>query len=304
MAGAGSLPTRRAMLFLLAGMRPVAAALNRRSFRVDATIQLFSIPVWRQAGVGSGFLALEVKPAPQGARFQAEFAAGANPARARGLRHMGWLTETAQHAGETLTEAGYFGFMTSFQAEGVDQARRVLSETDQASARFSASEGARTPEHCWSRTANFEAPPPRDPRSWGRLAEQARHVLGRTATASTEPQPAGTLLHTLYRFANGAESRGAADYLFNGRRYRLEMAKSADAATGRQLAARGLTPNGDRVMKLSGKAWLPPKGSPIAFAAWYDAGETHNVLRIEWQPRSFLRLHFEVDSTLSYQEAL
>jgi hypothetical protein len=291
------------MLFLFAGMRPVAAAVNRRSFRADATIYLFSIPVWRQSGVGSGFLALEERPAAQGTRFRAEFAAGANPARAKGLRHVGWLTETAQQSGGALGEAEYFGFMTSFQAEGVDQARRVLSEADQGAVRFSASEGARTPQQCWSRTASFEAPPPVDPRSWGRLAERARHALGRTAAASADPQPAGTLLHTLYRFAGETGSRSATDYLFNGRRYRVEMEKSGDPAAGRQLAARGLTAQADRVMKLSGRAWLPPGGSKIGFAVWYAAGEPQNVLRIEWQPRSFLRLHFEVDANLSFQEA-
>lgn len=303
MAGAGSLSTRREMLLLLAGMRPAAAAVNRRSFRADATIYLLSIPVWRQLGVGSGFLTLEEMPATQGARFRAEFAAGANPARAKGLRHVGWLTETAQQSGGTIEEAEYFGFMTSFQAEGVDQARRVLSQMEQGAVRFSASEGARTPQQCWSRTASFEAPPPADPRSWGRLAERARHALGRTTAASADPQPAGTLLHTLYRFAGEAGSRATADYLFNGRRYRVEMEKSRDAAAGRQLAARGLTRNVGRAMKLSGKAWLPPNGSPIGSAVWYAAGEPQNVLRIEWQPRPFLRLHFEVDANLSFQEA-
>src|SRR5215472_815896 len=66
------------------GVLPAGRSDSRR-YRVDATILLMSLPVFRRAGVGEGALSLRESRDENGRRLVLEFSAASDPARAHGL---------------------------------------------------------------------------------------------------------------------------------------------------------------------------------------------------------------------------
>jgi hypothetical protein len=274
-----------------------AEELQRR-YRADAQIILLSIPVLHRKGVGDGAAAWRDSIAEDGAvvRFL-EFVGRSAPEHAAGLNRFGFIQELSRTTDQTK-ESLYFGLMTSSPEESAAEGRKALhSESRDAS--FSAIEGRIARDCIETASAHFIAPAKTSSADRTQLIERARVALlsaakSREDAPSSEGMP-GTFLHTL---AAVLSSRGPAQtsFAFNGCVYRLRVERSPDAkATATFRDARLVSPAAT-VTRVTGTLWRKDGGKPSEFRLWIEDGNPRPLpLRIEYQPKAYLRLTFEAE---------
>jgi hypothetical protein len=88
---------------------------------------------------------------------------------------------------------------------------------------------------------------------------------------------------------------GEGHYIYNGRVYRLRLRRTADQEASEHFRARGLASG--PVIAVAGVLQRIDGGKQIDFKLWVEQSAAHPVpLRIEFQPKSYLRLEFEAEA--------
>ena len=283
----------RSILALLFRPGPVSGAtapapnLSLRRYRADCVILLFGIPIFRRAGVGGGQASVEEAADGTQSRTTLFFAGGSDPERAHGFVRLGWIREVALRSGAAPVEAEYFGVLTASPEESLDQARKTIAGPQTGRSLFSAVNGRHTAGHSRSAVTHFEFS---SEATWSdrALIDQARatfpaNIAWRdTSWPDSLDQPPPTFLLQLATLLKQRAKHASGRYVYNEQAYRMELDASPQRGpSGPLLAVRGSVQN-ERT------------GRQTAFRLWLDDSSGSIVpVRIEFQPRSFLRLTFE-----------
>jgi len=302
--------TRRFFLgFSLAAIRRLLGAETApergpgaRTYRVDATILLFSLPIYTRTNVGSGYASHLVTQGADRSTHRLEFAAGSLPERARGLNRLGMIRETVAENGGGIVEAHYFGFMTASREESLSEAKKALNNAS-AQSLFVAIEGELRQEELRSRRAHFVTNARAGAAEWNRLqslAEAAfRDSPEKDGERQSRPESAGapppTFLFALLRAVRSREGKLRQVYVYGRDSYELATTKKPDPRTGQRLADRGVTHRAASVAVIAGTIRNLRTGQKIVFRIWTEDGGDPAPLRIEYQPRGYLQLALEAE---------
>jgi hypothetical protein len=276
---------------------PYAGALGAgRRYRVDAQVVLFSVPLVRRAGVGAGTAAWRESADGEATTRVLEFAAFSFPEHAAGLNRLGFIQERIRIAETGMDEAIYFGLMTASAEESAGEARKALHSTA-SRAVYTAVDAHIRGHSMETATARFTAPTQLAGHrtELERMAREALAAAPRQSVnlspESETPPPFLQALAELLRRPVGGEGR----YIYNGRYYRLQLRRSADPKTGEHFRARGLASG--VVVAVTGTLQRAGDGKPIEFRLWVDESAQRPLpLRIEYQPKPYLRLAFEAEA--------
>jgi hypothetical protein len=275
---------------LSATLDPVSVALQgfapavtfQRRYRMDATILLLGATIFTRKAAGGAYASVEISRDTMAVALQ--FAAGSSPARAHGLNRFGILREAIvrRETSGDASEISFAGLMTRAREESFEQGRKALasppggSECVVARGRTSAS-GVQT----WIDTADI------GPESnWTNLNETLGEALRhepRTTPRETSAGSASTFLHAMHDAALCPDARVQRLFLHGGKLYWLETRRQPQrtAEGGVELAGTIHNLNGARCAE---------------FRTAYLAGDESGIpVRIEYRPRSFLRLSFEAE---------
>ena len=271
----------------------------RRRYRADAQILMLSVPVLHCKGVGDGSALWSDSVASNGTteRFL-EFTGRSAPEHAAGLNRFGFIQELSRTADRERLESHYFGLMTSSPEESAAEARKALY-TDAKEAWFSAIEGHITERSIETVSARFLAPTRTSAAERSQLMEQARQALAAASTRKQDALAAGlpprTFLHVLADVLSG-NGPSRTQYVYNGRLYHFKVEKSPDAKAARAFRELGLIGATATLARISGMLWRDG-GKPTEFKLWIEEDNPHPLpLRIEYQPRNYLRLTFEAEA--------
>ena len=255
-----------------------------KRYRADAAILLLGITIYKRAGVGSGQVSVEETGEGAEARRTLFFAAGSDPKRAHGLARLGWMREVAH--GPAPGETEYFGVMTSSPEESLDSARKSVDAAPGGSSLFAAVNGRHTAGRSRSALAHFEFPSAA-PWSDRGLMDKAQSALAdapawrETSWPKSPGTPPPTFLFQLESLLKQRAKR-AGVYVYNEQQYVLEL--SAPQQSDGLLAIKGSIRNQRTGNRTTFRVWLEKAPGSVVPA------------RIEFQPRSFLRLTFEAVS--------
>jgi hypothetical protein len=103
-------------------------------------------------------------------------------------------------------------------------------------------------------------------------------------------------LHALAE-ALRSPDREQTQYVYSGRLYRMWMRHAADAHAAAYFCERGIIPTGASVVRVAGKVRRAAGGKETEFRVWIEDGAAQPVpLRIDFQPKPYLRLVFEAEA--------
>lgn len=246
----------------------------QQNYRIDATILLFGIPVFKRAGVGSGWAALEESAGER----RLQFAAGSWPEQAKGLNRLGFVEERSTPAGST-----YFGFMTASGEDSFAEAQRALESPAGDDAKYTAISGAVRPGRAECRTVKFLFPAKYDWGRWDELYPLASKAFAQAsshgqAMMETPREASHSFLHTLTSHMEAGPGVHARAFVYGNKEMFLQSKIQQDG----------------NLLRLEGKTFLANK-TLSHFRLWYHAGESVPV-RMDVQVKSYLRLTFEKQS--------
>lgn len=291
--------TRRFFLAMLAapwaGRRLFAAATARAvAYRVDAVIVLFGRAIFTRTGVGEGML-LHEEAGAEGAEtsLKLAFAGGSFPERARSLNRFGYFSELVKLPAGAPPEAGYFGFMTRSEEKSLSEAARSL-EASAGAVNVSAIRGEVCNGHHRARLAVTPLAPGARWAVWQEcLAEVVRSLAQDPAgeTHAGREAHGNTFLHTVRQVLMDTRPRGETPFLYGRNPRRLVWRREADRKAAAEFASSRLIAAGREVVRLDAATVDDTTHRKSVFAIWYDPEARPCLpLRIELQPRSFLRL--------------
>lgn len=260
--------------------RPEPGVGGERAYRADAHVIVLGITVFRHLDVGDGSASWRESTQEDGSVLRLlEFTGRSAPDRAAGLNRFGFIQELSRSG-----EAIYFGLMSSSPEESAAEAKAALHSKSK-DAWYSAIDGRTYAGGTETANARFQAPARTSIEDRPQLIGQARQALS-TATRSTTVAPGSPLpfLHALASLLNNSQNN-ATQYAYNGRLYGLKIERSRD-------------PNAKGVIRVNGNLRRLDGGKPVEFRLWMEEGAPHPLpLRIEYQPKSYLRLTFEARKT-------
>ena len=265
---------------------PASSRTQSRKYRADAVILFLGLSVYRRAGVGGGQASLEETGAAESLRRTLFFAAGSDPKHAYGFTRVGWMREVVLGPASTPTEAAYFGVLTSSPEESLEHARKSAAAPSSGRSIFSAVNGRNTAGHSRSAITHFDfaAGALWSDRGLIEHAQSTFHddVAWRETSWPASPnQTPPTFLLQLATLLKQRSRRAVGRYVYNEQEYVLEL----DVPPGRKS---------ERLLPVRGKIRNLRTGYETPFRVWLeDASDSIVPVRIEFQPRSFLRLTFE-----------
>jgi len=268
----------------------VGEALSRsvsRTYRADAVILLLGISIYRRAGVGSGRASLGETGEGASLRRALFFAGGSDPKRAHGLSRIGWMQEVVIGPASAPSEAAYFGVLTSSPEESLEHARKAVDVPPSGQSVFSAVSGRNSAGHSRSAVTHFDFAASALWSDRG-LIDRAHATFDanadwrETSWADSLSQAPPTFLCQLETLMKQRIHRAAGRFVYSEQEYLLELeAQPSSRETDRLLPVRGAIHN-------------LGTGRVVPFRMWLDdATDSIVPVRIEFQPRSFLRLTFE-----------
>lgn len=259
----------------LRGFAPARAF--HRHYRLDATILLLGAPIFTRRAAGGGYASVEISTR-EGARATAlQFAAGSDPARAHGLNRFGILREALVERGD-LNEVSFAGLMTRSREASLDQGRKALA----SSARNLEGVVARgrsfgTTVQSWIESIDL-APDC----NWSNVSATLSDALRRdpqTPPRTCSPNSAITFLQAMRGAAMDREAMARRMFMHAGKFYWLETRRRSESAS--ELAGTIHDMTGARCAE---------------FYTTYAPGDESGIpIRIDYRPRSFLRLTFEAE---------
>jgi hypothetical protein len=307
-AGLNTRPARTPSAPLLAGDRfvevlaePSALRLSR-GYRADAVIVLFSLPVCRRADVGVGWVSLAEATREDGCYLSLRFAGSSRPERVAGLDRVGSIREVVLERGGVLSEAAYFGVLTSSPEETLEQGRQSLGKAPGKLNEYTAIDGYSHSGRTRSAITHFRLSSRGDVNARiiaeAHASFQANRSVWRESQWPTETagEAPSTFLYALMRAIRHPERSTESWYVYSERAYRLRLEKELNSHEGLQFAERGLTSRPGSVLEVRGRIREERGGHQATFRLRIEDGpELALPLRIEFQARSYLRLSFEAD---------
>lgn len=262
-------------------MRPATAFQCR--YRMDATILLLGAPIFTREAAGGGYASVEVSQDRTATALQ--FAAGSFPARAHGLNRFGILREAEVRRGPAPAndaEISFAGLMTRSREESVEQGRKALADASAspegviARGRTTTNGGDATVQ-TWVETLDL-APGA----NWSNLNDTLSEALRREPRTTPRQSSLGratTFLHAMRAAALCGERQLRRQFLHAGNLYWLETRRSAQ-----------------NPLELEGKIFDLSGARRAEFKTVYAPGDDSGIpIRIEYRPRSFLRLTFQIE---------
>jgi hypothetical protein len=272
---------------------------RERRYRADAQVLLLGLPLLHRRGVGGGsVLWRESAEAGGGILRLLEFNGYSLPARAAGLNRLGFIREMCRLTDAKSVESIYFGLMTASPEESAEQARKALHSTAKEQA-YTVIDGRVMPSGSEARIAHFAAPAALSALQRPELTERARKAMEAEAKVSGGPAPQGEAQSFLQALA-GLLLRPQLQetlYVYSGHVFSLQVNRSPDAKVTAYFRERQLLAGEGSIVRVSGKLRRQAGGKEIEFRLWVEQpAERPLPLRIEYQPKSYLRLVFEAES--------
>jgi len=258
-----------------------------RRYRADAIILLFGIALYRRAGVGGAQASVEETGEGASMRRTLFFAGGSDPKRAHGLNRLGWMREVVLGSGSPAAEADYFGVLSSSPEESLDHVRKTIAAPQSGRSFYSVVKGRNTVGHSRSAVAHFEFA---SDTNWSdpRLIDEAQSKFQadaewrETSWPKSPDSAPSTFLLQLETLLKQRAKRAAGRYVYNEQEYLLDLEASPQGG------------NPDRLLAIRGRIRNQRTGYQTAFRVWIEESSDSIIpARIEFQPRSFLRLTFE-----------
>jgi hypothetical protein len=277
--------------------QPEAGAGLERRYRADAQVVLLSIPVLHRSGVGDGAAIWRESIAEDGAAMRLlEFTGRSIPEHAAGLNRFGFIQELSRTVDRTYKEALYFGLMTASPEESAAEARKAL-HSDKTEAAFSAIDARIAANTIETTGAHFIAPSRTSAADRQALIERARQALlgapkKKEDLPSNKPTPR-PFLHAMADLLSQPHA-SQTEYQYNGRMYILRVERAPDPKAAAAFREQRLIAPTAAVTRISGTLRRQGGDKPIEFRVWTEEGAARPIpLRIEYQPKSYLRLTFE-----------
>ena len=259
-----------------------------RTYRCDAVILFLGMTLYRRPGVGGGEASLKETCDGDARLHTYFFAGGSDPQRAHGMNRLGWIRETVVASGGAPSAADYFGVMTFSPEESFERARKAWDDPGSGRSAFSAVSGRNVAGRSRSAVTHFEYGSGAIWSDRGLIDHAQSTFRGpvdwrETAWPHSPTQPPPTFLFALATLLKQRQKRTAGRYVYNEQEYTLELDT--------------LPPGKDRLVPIHGKIRNLCTGKESLFRLWLEAGSTSIVpVRIEYQPRAYLRLTFEAIS--------
>ncbi|MGH9631443.1 MAG: hypothetical protein ACRD7E_24325 [Bryobacteraceae bacterium] len=306
---AGSSPSRFEVDKLMPGRGATESLDMEKLYRADAVITLLSVPIYSRAGVGSGFAALSEVPEGSSRTTSLRFGAGSLPEHTRGLNKLGFIHEVVKEESSRLARTAYFGFLTWSPEESLGQSKDALENGGEGVVSYLAVDGYTCPEEAFCTEIPFNFPARYTWAHSKSLFDQVRSVFhsthGPSRKTSRQKLQSGsstpcTFLYAVLKAIQSSARHTEMPFVYNGKQYKLSTDKRADRRQGARFAALKLTNNPESVVRLRGVIKNYSNGQNTEFKLWLeDAPGQLLPLRIEYHPRSFLKLSFQVDPSFS-----
>jgi len=265
--------------FALQGFTP--SVTFQRRYRMDATILLLGAPVFTRQAAGGGYASVEIARDQGATAVALQFAAGSSPVRAHGLNRFGILREAVVGRGGA-TELSFAGLMTRSREESFEQGRKALvSSPSRAECVVARGRTSGSAIETWIDTA--DATPDCN---WTNLNETLRAALRhepQTPHRETDSGATTTFLHAMRSAALCRDPVVRGRFMHAGKLYWLETHRHPQRSSEFSEELDGAIHN------LSGARCAE-------FRTAYSTGDESGIpIRIEYRPRSFLRLTFEAE---------
>lgn len=277
--------TRRSVFRLALAWVIDRAAPRRFRYRVNATIVVACVPIFTKQNVGGAYLDVEQTAAGGSTVTRLEFAAGSWPERLRGFNRFGATRETVREENGAVVESAYVSFMASSREKSLGEAREAFRNAPE-SLPLTAAHGRCTAAGCAFGIEHRSAP---GNYSWRNCLDLAAEFDGLPLPRATplEGYPERVLPTFLFavRSAILTDSPAATTlYTHNGKVYRLRTRSQIDS----------------RSNEIALTCWISSPGEPgqTEFKLWLGSRDrTALPTRIEFRPRSFLKLTLEQEQT-------
>jgi len=272
---------------------------RERRYRADAQILVLSLPILRRSGVGGGSVVWREWREAAGLIRLLEFTGYSNPDRAAGLNRLGLIREKSCREDSAIRESTYFGVMTASPEESAADAHKALHSTATEAA-YTAIQGRIAGGQVETATAHFMGPARLSPERRSELFARAEQVLATAPNKPPEFHANGAIpapfLHALAE-ALRAPAREQSQYVYSGRLYRLWVRRADDPHATAYFREKGIIRAGAGVVRVAGKVRREAGGKETEFRLWIEEGAAQPVpLRIDFQPKAYLRLVFETET--------
>ena len=229
-----------------------------------------------------------------------DFAGRSAPEGAAGLNRFGFIQELSRNPDGANVESMYFGLMTSSPEESAAEARKALHSNARDSF-YSAIEGHIAAGFIDTTNARFVAPAKTSPMDPDALIQRARQAsLDRTKKRVEVAVHRRCAPAISARPGRLAEPAGFVGNPVCIQRLLLPAAGGKIGGSGRLRTSFARTksiPPRAEVTRVSLSVMPEEGGSPSEFRLWIEKGMPHPLpLRIEYQPKSYLRLTFEAQA--------
>jgi hypothetical protein len=264
---------------------PAQSSFRSRRYVVNATVILGVIPIFIRNRAGGAFLTIEEAVTGDCGTVALQFGAGSWPDRLKGFNRFGLTQEVVKLDRCRIAETAYLSFMTSSRESNFSQAEqafRSAAEHLPLTVAYGQSNAAGSTSGIRHETvaATF---------SWSdcpTLMDELRSRIARTS-AHAAPPSSGLVLPTfLYavRHALRNPSRVPVFYTHNAEVYCLKIQPQGQNRSGETV--------------VTGQISRPGVRAESEFKLWTAPGSDPDLpLRIEFRPKSYLRLTLEADET-------
>jgi hypothetical protein len=267
--------TRRCFWGLAVGAFAAPAGESRR-YRVHATVEILSVPLVSKDNVGGACFTLEQAVSGSSRTTVIQFSGGSWPERLRGFNRFGMTREVVREEGGAILESAYLSFMTSSAEKNFEQARKAFADPVSAVS-ITVAHGKATRSGYSSALDRLIASARYTWSNAAQLMEELRERVSPAVEVSLGEERAGAFPTFLYAvraaLLDGAETARCA-FIHNAKLYRLRTRWKEPGLSG----------------------WITEEGSSheFEFRVRFDSSGALPV-RIEFRPKSFLRLVFEHD---------
>ena len=260
--------------------------LHVRRYRVKASVSLLSIPLLSRNDVGAACLMVEELAAGTGRTSAIQFSAGSWPDRISGINRFGMTQEVMRHEDGAIAESAYFSFMTRSPEKSDEQAWRAFTEPSRVPT-LAVARGSATPRYYEFALEHLLAPQGCTWMDCPRLMSMLRDHSGwspRAAANQRTERAYPTFLHAIRSLIAAGGQNVQCTFMHNAKLY--DVRATSSAADGMKLLT-------GRIVEHAAE---PGARGESNFRVWSYPNDASGLpARIEFRPRSFLRLVFEQD---------
>jgi hypothetical protein len=268
----------------------------QRTYRAEAQVLLLGMSLLRRESVGGG--SVQWRETDTGADRLLEFIGFSTPEQAAGLNRFGFIREQSRVGEDGGAEFHYFGLMNSSPEESAQEARKAIHSIAKEQT-YTVIDGKIADGETHTAVAQFTAPAPVSGEHRAQLMERARRALatdGKTADSHLTREHSRSFLQTLADLLLRPDGESAR-YSYAGRPYQMRLTRSIDSKATTDFRQRSMVGRATNVIRVCGKVRRVEGGKETEFRLWIPAGAERPLpLRIEYQPRSYLRLTFEAQA--------